>query len=88
MQLPHPKPRSAKTYIPSVTGEEYELEEEQILESAPEAESPGVDPATASSTKQVPFDPREDHGKRTAEQHTTVPQMVNVGFSQPGRYQV
>jgi hypothetical protein len=72
----------------SVIDEDCELEEKQILRSTPEMETDGTAQPIASFTRQVLSDPKEDSNKRTKERAVTVPQIVGVKYSQPGRYQL
>jgi hypothetical protein len=81
MKLPHPKPRSARTCALSVT-EECEVVEKQMLRSTPEIETPGTSQVTASLTRQMLPDPKEEQVTHCCATNSGV-QIFTLG-----RYQV
>jgi len=61
---------------------------ETVLRSTPEMDTNGTAQPTASSTRQVLPDPRENSSRRTEVQAVTLPQIVGVRYLQPQRYQL
>jgi hypothetical protein len=87
MKLPHLGPRSA--WICAVCSwRRMRVRGETILRSTPEMDTNGTAQPTASSTRQVLPDPREDSSRRTEVQAVTLPQIVDVRYSQPQRYKL
>jgi hypothetical protein len=81
---PRPTPRDVRPDPMLMEDEDCELEETPIL---PNISGRVTKVGTIASTQQGLPDPKEDFSKRTERQPSTTPPMIDVRFSQPGRYQ-
>lgn len=86
IKLPHLGPWSA--WICAVCNwRRMRVRGETVLRSTPEMDTNGTAQPTASWTRQVLPDPREN-SSRTEVQAVTLPQIVGVRYLQPQRYQL